>query len=226
MTLIAIADDHRLMRDMLADAVTSIEGLGGEIEVVQASTYDELHKIAATGRIPHLILLDFHMPGISAVANVLKVIEEFDGIPILVVSGTADPVIARQCLEVGAAGFLPKTVSALALRNAVRVVLDGERYIHSFVLPGYVVGDGEAAPPQLNSVGVPRKSLWSEREQQTIDCLVGGMTNKQIACRLEIQEMTVKTHVRNIYRKLGAVNRADAVRMVLQAGTEQRLSGA
>ncbi len=212
--LILIADDHRLMREMLADTLQSLDGGADKVEIAEAGTYDELHALAGGERQPDLIILDFHMPGADGIAGIKNVLAAFANIPVIVVSGTVDAALALQCVEAGAAGFLPKTVSSTALRNAVRVVLDGERYIHSFALSG-----GKASDPGVEHAAVPndrRLPQWSEREAQTIELLIAGKTNKQIARDLDLQEMTVKTHVRNIYRKLGAVNRADAVRMVLQ----------
>eukprot|EP01012_Entosiphon_sulcatum_P065829 TRINITY_DN94833_c0_g1_i1.p2 TRINITY_DN94833_c0_g1~~TRINITY_DN94833_c0_g1_i1.p2 ORF type:complete len:236 (+),score=36.18 TRINITY_DN94833_c0_g1_i1:115-822(+) len=229
--LVVIADDHRLMREMLADNLRLVAEVPDTTEIVEAASYDDLHALAAT-RQPDLILLDYHMPGVSGLDGVKRVLSAFPSVPVVVISGTVDPSLALQCVAVGASGFIPKTVSSVALRNAIQVVLDGEKYIHAFALSAPAesqaqsmgqVSAGFPATPQLNGSG-PR---WSEREAQTLDLLIAGKTNKQIARELKLQEMTVKTHVRNIYRKLGAVNRADAVRMVLQArGATQPADGA
>ena len=217
--LIVIADDHKMMRELLADNVMRLEAKSESqpIEIIEAGSYDELHLIAGNGRAPDLVLLDFEMPGVDGVNGISRLIEAFANRPVVVVSGSVDSALAMRCIDAGAMGFIPKTVSGKALRNAMQVVLDGEKYIHAFAMTRPA---GGAAVPAPNAAPQSRTPRWSEREQQILDLLIAGKTNKQIARDLTLQEMTVKTHVRNIYRKLGAVNRADAVRMVLQGRGE------
>lgn len=211
---VAIADDHRLMREMLADNLRRLSDGTGETTIVEAASYDELAALAKSDGSFDLVLLDYHMPGVSGLECVTRILAVFPDVPVVVISGTVDPSLAMQCVRAGAAGFIPKTVSSVALRNAIQVVLDGEKYVHSYALSGEPDSFAElpAEPLTPQKAGGPK---WSAREAQTLDLLIAGKTNKQIARDLDLQEMTVKTHVRNIYRKLGAVNRADAVRMVL-----------
>lgn len=221
--LILIADDHKLMRETLADNVMRLDPKSPiqPIEILEAGSYDELYQIADSGHAPDLILLDFEMPGVDGIAGISRLLAAFSKSPVMVVSGSVDSALAMSCIDAGAMGFIPKSVSGKALRNAMRVVLDGEKYVHTFAMTRSATGS--AGAPQAQSK-LPR---WSEREQQIVDSLIAGKTNKQIARELDLQEMTVKTHVRNVYRKLGAVNRADAVRMVLEGreNTGERAGG-
>lgn len=203
---VVIADDHRLIRETLADHLRSLLDEEGETEILEAASYDELLGLVQQPAKIGLILLDYHMPGGSSIANVTAVIAAFPETPVVVVSGTIDPALAMECVRNGAAGFIPKTVSGISLRNAIQVVLDGEKFVHSSALSAGNQTELEA-PVAGNSAATPspRGSRWSERESQTLDLLIAGNTNKQIARELGVQEMTVKTHVRNIYRKLGAV---------------------
>lgn len=213
--LIMVADDHRLMREVL---VKVLRGMGqlDHAEIVEAETYADVLAFAHSGRKPDLVLLDYCMPGGENLAAVRAVISAFDGCPVVLVSGSADGQLALACLGFGAAGFISKSVSGGSLRNALRVVLDGEKYVPSFALCNPLQNRAPSNHPASSTTG-RRPSVWTEREAQVLKFLMEGATNKGIARQLDIGEMTVKTHVRNIYRKLGARNRADAVNRVMSS---------
>ena len=205
---IVIADDHLMLRELLCETLNGAFGAGAV--VAQVPDYPSLFALADEKLAPDLLLIDLHMPGANGHSGVSEAIKRFPDAKILVMSGLADPSMARHLLEIGANGFIPKTVSNKSLVNAVRVIADGEKYIHAFTL-----GDGAPTPEaKVASGDLPH---FSDREEEILKCLLDGNSNKEIARRLDIQEMTIKTHLRNIYRKLGAQNRADAVSRVLRS---------
>jgi two-component system, NarL family, nitrate/nitrite response regulator NarL len=205
---IVIADDHMMLREMLCETLNSAFGAG--TVVGQVPDYPSLFALAGDKPAPDLLLIDLHMPGASAHSGIKEALKLFPGVKILVISGLADPATARHVLDLGASGFIPKTVSNKSLVNAVRVITDGERYVHAFTLSD----GGSASEATASSSNLPH---FSDREEEILKCLLDGNSNKEIARRLDIQEMTIKTHLRNIYRKLGAQNRADAVSRVLRS---------
>jgi DNA-binding NarL/FixJ family response regulator len=210
---VLIADDHGLMRELLSLQLRSMS-LDGPLEIVEAANYQEVLAFAKSEVKIDLVLMDYEMPGRSGIATVKAVTSVFAGTPVVIVSGSVDGHIARECLALGAAGFVSKAVSAKSFKNAIRVVLDGEIYVPEFAALASPQRPKETAAQ--SSTGGRRECHWTERERQVISLLIKGTTNKDIARKIDIGEMTAKTHVRNIYRKLGAQNRADAVRRVLE----------
>ncbi len=124
----------------------------------------------------------------------------------------------------GAAGFLPKSLAKSGLVNAIRLVLGGEKFIPSEILSEIrLAGERDSNDDdKINSEGPIGK--LTERERQVLKELIIGLQNKEIARNLEIQEVTVKLHVKNIYKKLGASNRAHAVKISYDLGWAQKQS--
>lgn len=210
--IVVIADDHALVRESIADVVARLNYGDLPVEILHASNYAELKALRGEARKIDLVLFDYNMPGLDGVNSVRDIVETYAGIPAVVMSGSVDSATARACIDAGVAGFISKTVSLKSMRNALRVVLDGEKYIHSHVNSDSSV-TAQSREARSESPAMPALTL---REAQIIDLLIAGSTNKAIARALDFKEMTVKTHVRNIYRKLNAANRADAVRIVLE----------
>ena len=102
-------------------------------------------------------------------------------------------------MERHARGFIPKSLSAVSFINAIKFILSGERY-----LPFDLASSAPAGKNHDDFTNV------SAREMQTLEQLCIGLSNKEIARNLEIQEVTVKLHVKNIFSKLGVSNRTQA----------------
>jgi len=99
---------------------------------------------------------------------------------------------------------------AAGMLNALRLILDGERYVPESAL-------GPSPMPGGEATGVAE---FSKRERDVIKQLMLGHTNKEIARDLQIEEVTVALHLRSIYRKLAVRNRTQAVRLLLERGWE------
>ncbi|WP_420555710.1 response regulator transcription factor [Roseovarius sp.] len=191
MNKILLADDHDLVRDTIAFFLTSNAGF----RVEQAGSLDEALKINAERGPFNLILLDYTMPGMGALSGLTRMCA-LSGCPVAILSGTAPPDIARRALRAGAAGFLPKTLDPQALVTAIRKMLTGETF-----LPENFLAD---APTAANAASL------TPREQEVLRRVAEGKLNKEIARDLEIQEVTVKLHVKTLSRKLRARNRTHA----------------
>ncbi len=154
-----------------------------------------------------LILLDYEMPGMNGLEGLEIIMEAAARKPVALISGTANKMIAEQALELGAAGFLPKSMAASSLVNAVKFMAMGEKYAPL----DFMTGEDEASDHPL------RKQL-SEREIQVLSGLCRGLANKEIAREIELQEVTVKLHVKTLCRKLDAKNRTHAAMIAKDAG--------
>ncbi len=203
---ILLADDHNLVREGLKPFLMELDE---SAEIVEACDFTEAFAIAdAPGELT-LIVLDLKMPGMNGVTGIETIKARRPEVPVVIISGYVSREDVMNATRVGASGYIPKTITGAAMINALRLVLSGETY-----LPSQVFTDGEAAkatePQPLNSL--------SARERQILGLLIDGHTNKEIARQLDLQEITIKIHLRNVYRKIGAANRAQAVRIALMAG--------
>ncbi|MCC6007971.1 MAG: response regulator transcription factor [Rhodobacteraceae bacterium] len=198
-----IADDHDLLRDTLSLYLWQ----QADAEVTDVASYAEAEALMDGGVQFDLVLLDYCMPGMNGLEGLARIRSRFPEQRVAVMSGTAPRDVAAQAMEMGAAGFLPKTLAAGSLVNAVRFMAMGERY-----LPADFLAD--PPPAEVN----PLAALLTPRERQTLNFLCRGHSNKQIARELGLQEPTIKLHVMAVCRKLGAANRTQAALIARDSG--------
>ncbi|SNX72392.1 LuxR family two component transcriptional regulator [Cereibacter ovatus] len=190
---ILIADDHQLVRDLVA---IHLAGLG-KVECHTAESLpDVLARIEAHGAFD-IVLLDLDMPGMAGLASVASVIEANAPGRVVIFSGTAPRDLVVRAMDIGASGFIPKSLPAKSLLSALRFVLSGEVYMPiSFVT--------EPAPRTDSPSGLTAK------EVDVLKAIRSGMMNREIASRMNLSEVAVKMHVRSICAKLNARNRTHA----------------
>ncbi|MCT8266270.1 MULTISPECIES: response regulator transcription factor [Afifella] len=200
---ILIADDHELVRDTIC-AFLEREP---DVRVVTASDFTEaIDRIDAQGPFD-LVILDYNMPGMDGLEGLARAKEHNKGNPVGIISGTANRSVAEEALAAGAAGFLPKTIAAKSLIHAVRFMVAGEQYAPL---------DFMRAPSEETEN--PLAAKLSKRETEVLGGLVRGASNKEIARELDLQEVTVKLHVKTLCRKLQARNRTHAAMIAKDAG--------
>ena len=199
---ILIADDHDLVRDTLS---AFLEQAGG-FEVTTVGSFGEVEGRLAEAAPFDLVMLDWQMPGMDGLAGLSRAMEAARGGPVALMSGYARRETAEAALEMGAAGFLPKSMPARRLVNAVKFMCMGERFAPVDFLRG---DEGEAHP---------LAARLTERERQVLEGLCRGLSNKEIARELALQEVTVKLHVKTLCRKLEARNRTHAAMIAKETG--------
>jgi DNA-binding NarL/FixJ family response regulator len=195
-----IADDHDLVRETLAAFLMS-EGLAQV--ATAASLTDALSAMQAGGF--DLVLLDYTMPGMNGLDGLSRALEASGGRPVALISGTTARELAEAALRAGAAGFVPKTLGSGAIAAAIRHMVAGE----VFAPIGLLTEGGEA---------IADLSALTRREIDVLRGLCQGRSNKEIARDLDLQEVTVKLHVKTLSRKLGARNRTHAAMIARNAG--------
>jgi len=200
---VLIADDHDLLRDTLVMFLQS-----SEIETEAAADLSAAHRLIAAADEPFdLVLLDLNMPGMNGLDGLTSTMALGDGQRVALLSGEATRGIAEKALEAGAAGFVPKTLPAKSMINAVKFMAMGEQYA-----PIDFMTAAEEAPNH------PMAEKLTPRELQVLKGLTEGKSNKEIARDLEITEPTIKLHMKTLYRKVGASNRTQAALIAREAG--------
>ncbi|HIJ61320.1 MAG TPA: response regulator transcription factor [Rhodospirillaceae bacterium] len=204
---ILVADDHNLVRDGLKPFLYELDP---DAKILDAANFDDALTQAKTASQLGLVLLDLKMPGMNGLQGVEVMRRLHPTVPVVILSGHVERNEVLAAVRAGAAGYIPKTISGTALTNALRLVLAGESYLPPSILL-------DSGPVERKAAMTPLSSL-SVREREILGYLIEGETNKEIARRLDLQEITIKIHLRNVYRKIGAVNRAQAVRIAMSAG--------
>ena len=193
---ILIADDHPLFRDALSAAVRRMHA---DVEIAEAATLAEARS-ALERTAPGLLLLDLHMEDSQGFAGLIGIRHDWPALPVVVVSASEDPSVIRRAIEFGASGFIPKSSDLPTICAAIEAVLSGDVWT-----PAAIAQDPE--PDAETS----RLATLTPAQLRVLIGLKQGRLNKQIAYDMGISEATVKAHVTAVFRKLGVINRTQAV---------------
>ncbi|PKR53208.1 response regulator [Thalassospira marina] len=216
---ILLADDHDLVREALS---LLFQQYFENCEVIEAGALEPALEHIDPDNPFDLILLDLRMPGMNGLEGLKVTIEKVGpGVPVVLLSGAYNGEDVRHAIENGAQGFIPKTLRGEALANAIRLVLAGEKYLPSSILTNFAEGFGNNSDSgsgrhagQFGSDG--DFARLTPREREVLALLSEGRPNKDIARHLDLREITVKYHLKNVYRKLHVSNRAQAVKIALE----------
>ena len=200
-----IADDHDLVRDALSLLIR--QDLP-EAEIWHASDLPEAMMLAEKHPETDLVLLDLHMPGMNGLEGLEQFIETHPAITVIMMSGMIQPGDVNAAFERGARGFIPKTLSGKALVSVLNAVIAGVRFVPDIML-------------EQKAAGPLAQFDLSPREMEVLQQLANGYSNKVIARELEIEETTVKLHLRALFRKLDVSNRTEAVVVAARQGLIQ-----
>lgn len=210
-----IVDDHALV----AGALTLLlEDRDPEADVHTAATADAALELVDREGDADLLILDLSLPGVTGTELMEEIVRRQPMLKILVVSGLADQESIMRVLQLGAEGFVPKSLDTELLSSAIDFVLKGGVYIPSKLLTesqkdGFFTRTAarlkapESAPPHL-----------TDRQLDVLAQLAKGAPIKRICRELDLSEGTVKTHVAAIYRSFGASNRTEALIAARRAG--------
>jgi DNA-binding NarL/FixJ family response regulator len=208
---VVLADDHALVRSALRMVIAETEG----IEVVgEAGSGAEAVRLAGELR-PDVVVMDLRMPGMDGIEATRRITAGASGARVLVLTTFDDDDYVYGALRAGAAGFLVKDMALEDILAAVRVVAAGD----SLIAPGVTRRlieefarrpEPAAAPLRLESV--------TEREREVLRLVGGGLSNTEIAERMNITPTTAKTYVGRLLAKLDARDRVQLVIIAYQSG--------
>jgi DNA-binding NarL/FixJ family response regulator len=207
-----IVDDHPVVRDGLSSMFTR----DPEFEVLgEAADGAEAVRLAAT-LAPDVILMDLRMPGMDGLTAITELGKRGIAARVLVLTTYDTDSHVLPAIEAGATGYLLKDAPRAELLRAVRAAARGEAVLSPSV-----------AARLMSRFRTPGAGPLSHRELEVLELVAAGTTNREAAARLYISEATVKTHLLNIYAKLGVSDRAAAVaeafnRGLLTPATQER----
>jgi two-component system, NarL family, nitrate/nitrite response regulator NarL len=203
---VLVADDHPVYVDGLAAAINRARDL--ELVATCSDGVEALERIRADP--PDVAVLDLRMPRLSA-PGVLRGLDA-GGIdcPVLILSVHVDGDRVHECLTLGAAGYIAKDADREEICAAIRSVARGRTVLSADAQAG-------VASELKHRRGADRR-LLSRREREILDMLATGATAPVIAARLCVSTATVKTHLHNLYEKLGVSDRAAAVAEGMRRG--------
>lgn len=197
---IVIADDHPLIRSGLQSSLTSETGLR---VVGQAANGEEAQRLCEDHQ-PDVLLLDLRMPGPSALETLAYLRQHSPHTRVLMLTAFDDEAHVRGLVEAGVAGYMLKEEAPTTVSEAIRAVMQGCTWFSQSV---------------AQKLAMPTESTTlTQREQEVLRLLAHGETNQKIAEELCVAEITVRFHLRNIYSKIDAGTRAQAVRWAMQHG--------
>jgi DNA-binding NarL/FixJ family response regulator len=196
-TTILLVDDHGLVRQGLRTLLETQEDLR---VVGEAGEADEAVTLAAETK-PDIVLLDVEIPGGEVTETVRRIGESSPRSRIVILSMHEGYDLVQATLDAGIRAYLLKSVHWQELVVAIRAVhADGDRVIL-----------GVSQESLHSTRRRPERGKLSDREREVLGLVAEALSNSQIASRLGLTEATVKRHLRNIFTKLGAVSRLDAV---------------
>ena len=200
---VVIADDHTVVRKGIRELLSDED----DITVVGEARNGHEAVDLAIALQPDVVVMDIAMPELSGVEATRQLRAQLPGVRVLVLTAYDDDPYIYSLLDAGAAGYILKTAESREIVRAVRATAAGQSAIDPAVAPRLIA--------RLTRPAAAGDTL-TERELDVLRRAAHGLTNKQIGAELQISDRTVQNHLANIYAKLGAASRTEAVTAALQ----------
>jgi two-component system, NarL family, response regulator LiaR len=198
-----VTDDDPLVRRLIRDTLQS----DNVTVIAEAATGREAVELALFYR-PDVVVMDYMMPEMDGIEATRRIYQQDPSIRVILLTGARDESLGMRGLRAGAAGFLSKDMELTSLPRALRGALEGEAAI-SRRLAMQLVQHYRTAP--TGGMGLrPVRSNLTDREWEVLDLLSGGASTDDIARLLVLSNETVRSHLKNLYRKLGVRSRDEA----------------
>lgn len=212
---VLLIDDHFCAREGVACLLKQIIP---ELQVFEAENFDD--GLALAKQTPlNLVMLDVQLPRKDGLAGLAELKEAFPDLCVVMFSGLDDRELVFQALRLGAMGFIVKTVSRQVFIDALRDVLAGKVYLPASAVGPQSVGGLQALTvTDATKVSDPASLGLTPKQFEVLTWLVQGIGNKQIARQLDIEEQTVRNHLRPIYQKFGVAKRTELLVKVFERG--------
>jgi len=206
-TKVAIVEDNAVMRKTLRGWIDAAP----EFRCVLACTTAE-EALAQIPRVaPDVVLMDIHLPGESGITCTARLKEALPALQVIMVTIYRNHELIFQALQAGACGYLLKRSTPAEILRAIDEVRSGGAPMTSEIARMVVEAFQKKAPGPAASEGL------TQREAEILALLSEGLSNKEIASRVQVSYDTVRAHLRHIYEKLHVRGRTDAVQRYLKS---------
>ncbi|WP_255638219.1 response regulator transcription factor [Amycolatopsis sp. DSM 110486] len=205
-----LVDDHAVVRAGLRSYADAVPGLSVVGEAVDgADALGRLAELAQEGRLPDVILMDLVLPGIDGIQVGSLITARYPTVKILIMTSFSETGNVRRAIDAGLSGYLLKDAGSDEIVAAVRAATRGELYLDS-AITRCLTGPAERGGTGLDGL--------TPREREVLIHIATGLSNIQIANKLQISERTARTHVSNLFAKLGVASRTQAALLAVREG--------
>jgi two-component system response regulator DevR len=205
---VLVVDDHEMVREGLMSMLQSESdfdvvgqtGHGAEVvELVEATRSD-------------VVLLDARLPDLSGVEVCRRLTQSHPEVAVVILTTYTDPDLVEECIQAGARGYVVKDVERFSLKESIRAVYRGQSVLAPQVA-GQVIERSRTRQPAAS-----QRAALSASQVSILRLISRGHSNREIAAEVHLSENTVKTHVQEIFRKLGVRNRVEAAILAGKSG--------
>lgn len=211
---VLVVDDHPVVREGIAAMLGRMPNVAvvGEAENGQQA-------VEMAGRLhPDVVLMDLRLPIMDGVEATRRIVQKQPEVRVLILTTFDQDEMILAGLRAGARGYLLKDAPRTELAKAIAAVHEGQVSLHPAVAARVVEHLAGSAAPAPAPVPTAVDNPLSERELDVLRCLARGLANKEAAAQLGIAESTVKTHLANLFTKLGVSDRTEAVTVAIRRG--------
>jgi DNA-binding NarL/FixJ family response regulator len=224
-TRVVVADDQTVVRE----GIVMLLGLLPGLEVVGAAADGEEAVRLVAEKAPDVVLMDLRMPRCDGVEATRRIRRDHQDTQVVVLTTFADDDSLFPALEAGARGYLTKDAGGEEILRAIEDVMSGQAALSPKVqrrlLERLAQGGPVVAQPTGSGRGAPEElpDGLTAREAEVLALVAEGLSNAEIAAKLYVSPATVKSHINNLFSKIGARDRAQAVRYAFRHGIARPL---
>lgn len=206
---VLLADDHTLLRAGIRSLLEKIP----EVQVVAEAEDGRSALNLTKSHRPNVVLMDIAMKGLNGLDATARLVKNFPGVRVIILSMHANEEYVVQALRAGASGYLLKDAATAELELAIQAVARGATYL-SPVISKRVIDDYLG---RVNSARIPSE-LLTPRQRETLQLISEGRSTKEIASLLKLSAKTVETHLAQLMRRLNIYDVPGLVRYAMRIG--------